>query len=94
MSNIKEGEVAYLKTTQEPCFVVRVDGDSPLVLVRRPVGGENTGVRHELNLFFANELESREELQNRQKSSILQFISGPGEAPDADMEASNGKLVN
>ncbi len=65
-----------------------------IALVRRPVGGEDTGVRHELNLFFVTELETKEDLQNRQKANILQFISGNEAGGPDELESADGKMVN
>lgn len=52
---IKALEVASIKTTQEPVYVLSVVGD--LVEVRRPVMGSD-GVRHLVETFTLGELET------------------------------------
>jgi hypothetical protein len=64
-----DGQVMYLKTTGEPVFVLEhvnrevndkaVPGD--WVSVRRPVQTENSGIRHQVEKFRVDELETKEE---------------------------------
>ena len=73
---IKQGEVAFIKTTGESVFVldskynvevVEQDGTkvlSVMVKVRRPVAGTD-GIRHQIDFFFEAELESLDEQKAR-----------------------------
>lgn len=75
---IEPGKVAYVKTTQEPVFVVstyRAESDASLTepvpelsnqiaRVRRPLLGRD-GVKHEFAEFFVEELESEEDNAQR-----------------------------
>lgn len=68
---IKQGEVAFLKTTGEAIFVLEITDPSPeigdkdlKVMVRRPVAGQN-GIIHEVNKFQLAELESLDDQQLR-----------------------------
>lgn len=55
---IQPGKVAYIKTTDEPVFVLNISQDGS-VAVRRPVQGDK-GVEHRIELFGYNELQSAE----------------------------------
>jgi hypothetical protein len=59
---IKSREVAYLKTTQEPVFVLEIVGE--VVTVRRPVQSRD-GIGHVVNTFALDELESQKESATR-----------------------------
>lgn len=77
MANIKAGQVALLRTTEEPVFVLRVDEDKEecailskvLATVRRPIQGEQ-GVRHSIEQFHIEELETQEDKHTRQISEM------------------------
>lgn len=75
---IKVGEVAFLKTTDEPVFVLEINdageqGFFPQVAtVRRPVQGDS-GVHHDSENFYAIELESLEEKKARFKAERDEF---------------------
>jgi len=80
---IEPGETAFLKTTGEEVFVLRVH---PLALseypglrnykveVRRPVLTHADGVQHRIEFFFVDELESADERQRRQTGNIGDII--------------------
>jgi hypothetical protein len=68
---IKQGEVAFIKTTGEAVFVfdVILQGSDPLaqynkVYVRRPIAGQN-GIQHAQETFHLEELESLDEQRER-----------------------------
>ena len=74
-TEFKAGMVAYLRTTDEPLFILEVKEGSPhqtypdlsgqTVTVRRPIQGRD-GVRHEVQFFTIEELETLAAKQNRQ----------------------------
>lgn len=72
---IQPGTVAFIKTTDEPVFVLRVDEVGPgepefgqlslqTVYVRRPVA-ESDKISHHLERYAVEELETREENRDR-----------------------------
>lgn len=75
MNEIKVGTVAFLKSTEEPCFVLKIEEGAPHVTfpdlskqvatVRRPSQGRD-GVRHHVEIFAIEELETLETKQSRQ----------------------------
>jgi hypothetical protein len=90
MGNIKAGQVALIRTTEEPVFVLEVVvgktiPDAPeleqvIARVRRPVQGEE-GVRHLVETFYVQELETQEDKHTRQISEMeeLKARFKPGE---------------
>ena len=83
--SIQEKEVAYLKTTGEPVFVLKVytanhsasgilSYGSDYAKVRRPWGGSQNGLTHTEETFLVEELESREDhlkrLSDRKKEEM------------------------
>lgn len=80
---IKAGEVAFIKTTEEPVFVMEIVAEDE-VTVRRPVAGQD-GIRHELDLFSIAELETElEHAQRRvQRDRLIrdQLFGAAEEAP-------------
>lgn len=79
MSKLKIGQTAFLKVTQEPIFLLDIQDGNPtqrfpglsgkVAVVRRPTVGEN-GVRHEVEFFTVEEVETLEESQNRNVSEM------------------------
>jgi hypothetical protein len=75
MNDVKVGTVAFLKSTEEPAFVLEIkkgagfqvfpelSGD--VATVRRPTSGRD-GVRHNVEVFSIEELETLEAKQSRQ----------------------------
>ena len=65
---IKAGEVAFVKTTEEPVFILKTWAHPELgqdyADVRRPVAGQD-GIRHVEDTFRVEELES--ELEHAQR---------------------------
>ena len=76
--SIEVGQVVYVKTTDEPVFVVAIDAKSDrlptlvdtgkfsgtMVAVRRPVLTES-GIEHRFDDFLIEELESRQDKEQR-----------------------------
>ena len=65
---IEKGKVAYLRTTQEPVFVLAIEDMvggggyfSVIVTVRRPVLSQG-GMTHKIEGFYLEELATKEEL--------------------------------
>jgi len=54
---VEVGTVVFVKTSEEPVFVLAIDNQT--AVVRRPVQGDR-GVTHVLDTFSLNELETRE----------------------------------
>lgn len=79
MANIKPGQVAFIKSTEEPAFVLEIKEGSSLqkfpglsgqvVTVRRPAMGRD-GVRHLIEFFSIEELETLEDRHNRQVAEM------------------------
>lgn len=55
---IEINKVAFVKTTDEPVFVVAINGDT--AIVRRPINTEATGVEHRIEQFAFDELQTAE----------------------------------
>lgn len=82
MSTLKAGTQGFLKVTQEPVFVLEIrDGNATqrypglsgkVAMVRRPTAGDN-GVRHEIEFFTVEEIESVEDSQKRTISEMQEF---------------------
>lgn len=82
MTDLKVGQVAILRTTDEPCLVLRVyegkkqsklEGLSGMfVQVRRPRQTDE-GIDHVINEFYAEELESLEDKKKRVMDDYLGF---------------------
>jgi len=84
VSDIKVGEVAVIKTTDEPVFVLEKVSSYKEVYnqlsgtaytVRRPVGSEKSGIQHVIEVFAAEELESEGARKARHKKEQLEIIS-------------------
>jgi hypothetical protein len=79
VTNIKAGTTAIIKSTQEPVMVLHVapgktlpeapDLEQTVVIVRRPVQGSD-GVRHVVETFWIQELETQEEKHTRQLAEM------------------------
>ena len=77
MVNIKAGQVALLKTTEEPLFVLAIENldkvysglSGSVAIVRRPIQGTE-GVTHSIERFFIEELETLDEKHTRQVSEM------------------------
>jgi hypothetical protein len=92
MSDIKVGQVATLKTSDEPVFVLDIEECEATtnpklsgveVKVRRPVGGQD-GVRHVVETFHLEELESLDAKHTRQIAEMEEVrarLSPNGQAP-------------
>lgn len=77
--------IAYLKTSEEPVFVINITG--PLAEVRRPIQGAD-GVRHVDEKVLVEELETREQkVINEMEFSKFQLEQRDALA-NARMEAS------
>lgn len=68
---IKQGDVAFVKTTGEAVYVMDFTDPSPKigdkdlqVQVRRPVAGQD-GIRHQTEYFQLGELETQDEQRKR-----------------------------
>lgn len=61
---IEVGKIAFLKTSEEPVFVLKLGTDSesgaPTAIVRRPIQSDN-GVLHSTETFYSAELHSAEQ---------------------------------
>jgi hypothetical protein len=88
---LKENEVAFLKTTGEPVFILafRTENqwgkDVPCVVVNRPITGQD-GILHKEETFRVSELESLEEQQARFMSERQKVIDKFG--PKAEQSSS------
>ena len=81
MSKLVPGTVAILKTSEEPCFILAINpgqGDpeyadlsGTTVTVRRPVASESTGIQHVISVFYAEELESQEDRNERAYNEMM-----------------------
>lgn len=78
---IKPGEIAIIKTTEEPVAVIfqddqhwagRVPADWKSYRVRRPMGGKD-GVTHNLETFYDWELKSLDDVKAEQKAAEDEF---------------------
>jgi len=77
---IKPGTIAYLKTTEEPVFVLDVTEtisnfpalSGTVVTVRRPVLGEG-GFEHRVETFHVEELESLEAKRKQKLQDMASF---------------------
>lgn len=95
MANIKAGQVALLKATEEPVFILQVlekgktfpELSGSVAIVRRPTQGQN-GVFHSLEEFYVEELESLDDKRTRQVSEMeeLKARFKTNEAPSAQGE--------
>lgn len=102
MSKLITGQPVYLKVTEEPCFLLeireanatqRFEGLSGKVaVVRRPTAGED-GVRHSVEFFTVEEIETLEESQNRKVGELREMearFKASGQI--AEPVAATGKL--
>lgn len=95
---IKVATVAFLKTTEEPVFVLALgkkedvneglSGD--VATVRRPVVGEQ-GVSHKIEVFYTEELES---LEDKRKRNIAEFSSMKAQIDREEFEVPKANLKN
>lgn len=79
---IKIGSQVFIRTTEEPAFLLDIrEGNAAqkfpglsgrVAVVRRPTAGEN-GVRHEIEYFAVEEVESIEDNQNRKVSEMAEL---------------------
>jgi hypothetical protein len=82
---IKAGDVAHVRTTGEPVYVLEVaEGNAS---VRRPIMGQD-GVRHETETFSLGELQTRDEQRDEQAATTREIYEkfGPkvSDATDSD----------
>lgn len=73
---IKANEVAYLKTTGEPVFVLEIMPEG-MVDVRRPSQGQN-GIDHHVETFRNTELETLEEQRSKFMSEKMNILEKYG----------------
>jgi hypothetical protein len=66
--SIKLKEVVFLKTTAEPVFTLAFNEPSDMVSVRRPIQSRD-GIRHEVEQFSIDELETEAEGAARMATS-------------------------
>lgn len=96
---IKQGEVAFLKTTGEGVFVLEIKDPSPklgdkelIVEVRRPVAGQG-GIQHKVETFYLNELESYDEQKRRFLSEREEVLRKFGPQAANEQTKSEGFLA-
>lgn len=82
---VKVGDVAYLRTTDEPSYVLEVNGDN--VKVRRPIM-TNDGIKHLVEDYVMGELETTEEAHVRkleEMGALKEIVKGQqnAQAPGA-----------
>lgn len=61
--NVEQGKIAFVKTSDEPVFVIGIEADKnnvAIAIVRRPIQTEN-GVVHSTDQFFLAELQTSEQ---------------------------------
>jgi hypothetical protein len=79
---LKIGTKVFLRTTEEPAFLLDIrEGNATqrfpglsgkVAVVRRPTAGDN-GVRHEVEYFAIEEVESEEDARTRQIESMAEM---------------------
>ena len=84
---IKAGDVAYIRTTDEPVFVLHIeireqDHEHPWfdnwAVVRRPIGTDSAGISHSVEEFYLEELEDEDAHSKRRKGGLLNLFGNPG----------------
>jgi hypothetical protein len=104
MIDIKSGDVAFIQTSQEPVFVLNIGPGTSLqqypqltgtvATVRRPSEGEQ-GIRHSIEYFAIEELESLASRQVRQikemeeMQNAFEKRSGKSTKPAGDIPLPN-----
>lgn len=89
---IKQGEVAFIKTTGEAVFVLEITDPSPKigdqdtmnVFVRRPIAGQD-GIKHVNEAFFLAELESLDDQQARfvqERKAVMEKYGPKADQPE------------
>lgn len=58
---MKQGDILYVKTTNECVYVMSVNDGEGTAVVRRPAGTREHGIVHNINTFNQDELMTREE---------------------------------
>jgi len=101
MANIKAGQTAFIKVTQEPVFVLEIrEANSTqkypglsgkIAVVRRPTAGE-MGVRHEVEFFTVEEVETLEESQNRSVAEMEEMKARFNASKTPEPVGAQGKL--
>lgn len=97
---IKQGEVAFVKTTGEAVTVLDIvtpsntNWDSK-IQVRRPIAGQN-GIQHVQELFYSYELESIDEQRARFMSENAKLVEkyGPKVESLSPADPNNGFSSN
>jgi hypothetical protein len=104
MTEIKAGQIAYVKTTEDPLMVLQIrpvagynTAGAQLsgveVLGRRPLISEKGNVTYELATFFIEELETKEDQVLRKASELeelkAKFQSSKGSVSRTDIPMSN-----
>jgi hypothetical protein len=82
---IKTNEVAFVKTTGEAVFVISASQADGNVHVRRPVAGQD-GIRHVVDEFLPEELESLDEQRARfmaERKEVLEKFGPKADQPNA-----------
>lgn len=83
---IAVNEVCFLKTTEEPCFVLEIIDSEPRkeVVVRRPVVTARGGITHVIDKFFLAEMEPAQQkvLRNYNENQLMLKRIG---LPDEDV---------
>jgi hypothetical protein len=104
MAEIKAGQVAYLKITDEPVFVLSVkplEGYHAMAgtlsgvqaKVRRPNVNEHGSIVHQVEDFFVDELETEEDADIR-KSSKLEAMKAQFKAERAILDPAKAVASN
>lgn len=79
---ISQGEVAFVKTTGEPVYVLTFAPVDDFVDVRRPVTTQE-GIKHLVDRFHLGELESLEDQRKRFQAEREEVLKKYGPKTDA-----------
>jgi hypothetical protein len=95
---IKQGDVAFIKTTGEAVYVLEFHDPAPkfgdkdlAVSVRRPVAGQD-GVRHVIDEFQFGELESLDEQRKRFMSEREEVLKKYGPIAGEQEASANNRF--
>jgi hypothetical protein len=102
LAEIKPGQIAYLRITDEPVYVLDIKPLSGLHIlagvlsgveatVRRPNVDKDGSITHKIEKFFVDELETEEDAEIR-KASKLEALKAQFKAERASLDP-NTKLV-
>lgn len=100
-NEVRAGQQAFLKVTEEPVFVLEIrDGNATqrypalsgkVACVRRPTAGED-GVRHSVEFFTVEEIETLEQSQTRkleEMSELKARLKASGQAINEPVTATD-----